>query len=172
MLQDARPLIAQLSPTMRQLGPIVDFLGLYKPELTAFLANTPAATQAKDASGVHYLRTTNPLNPENLAVYPRRIGTNRPNAYTKPGNFRQLRQGLPVFDNRACGSGVPNITNVPLPPFPPSVGDLVPQDLLNRIIEFAFAGQPGVNGPAPPCRLQGPYNFGGQVTQYPHVTAR
>ena len=43
-----------------------------------FLANTPAATQASDSGG-HYLRTTNPLNAENLAVYPRRVGTNRPN---------------------------------------------------------------------------------------------
>jgi phospholipid/cholesterol/gamma-HCH transport system substrate-binding protein len=172
VLEDARPLIAQLDPVMRQLGPIVDFLGLYKPELTAFLANTPAATQAKDTSGVHYLRTVNPLNPENLAVYPRRIGTNRPNAYAKPGNFSQLAQGMPVFDNRHCGAGVPNITNLPAPPLPPSVGDLVPQELLNRIIQFAFAGQPGGNVPAPPCRLQGPYNFGGEITQYPHVNAR
>jgi ABC-type transporter Mla subunit MlaD len=171
VLEDARPLIAQLDPAMRQLGPIVDFLGLYKPELTAFLANTPAATQAKDTSGIHYLRTVNPLNPENLAVYPRRIGSNRPNAYAKPGIFRQLDRGLPVFDDRHCGAGQPNITNVPLPPLPPAVGDLVPQDLLDRIIEFGFGGTPG-NIPAGPCVIQGPYNFGGQVTQYPHVRAR
>src|ERR687891_626234 len=68
VLEDARPLIAQLDPAMRQITPILDFLGLYKRELTAFFANTPAATQASDSSGVHYLRTTNPLNPENLAV--------------------------------------------------------------------------------------------------------
>ena len=162
VLQDARPLIAQLSPTMRQLGPIVDFLGLYKPELTAFLANTPAATQAKDASGVHYLRTTNPLNPENLAVYPRRIGTNRPNAYAKPGNFRQLRQGLPVFDNRACGSGVPNITNVPLPPFPPvgrgsgPAGSAQPDHRV-RVRGPAGRERPGSALPAPgPVQLRRP----------------
>jgi phospholipid/cholesterol/gamma-HCH transport system substrate-binding protein len=172
VLEDARPLIAQLDPAMRQLGPIVDYLGLHKREVTSFFANTPAATQAKDTSGVHYLRTVNPLNPENLAVYPRRIGTNRPNAYAKPENFTQLAQGMPVFENRHCGSGVPSITNVPALPLPPAVGDLVPQDLLDRIVEFAFAGQPGSNGPAPPCRLQGPYNFGGEVTQYPHVNSR
>jgi phospholipid/cholesterol/gamma-HCH transport system substrate-binding protein len=171
VLEDARPLIAQLDPAMRQLGPIVDFLGLYKPELTAFFANTVAGTQAKDTSGIHYLRTTNPLNPENLAVYPRRIGTNRPNPYTQPGNFRQLRNGLPVFDNRHCGAGVPTVTNVPLPPLPPVVGDLVPPELLDRIIEFAFAGNPSAV-PAPPCRLQGRYDFGGEVTQYPHVNEK
>jgi virulence factor Mce-like protein len=173
-LEDARPLIAQLEPAMRQLGPIVDYLGLHKRELTSFFANTPAATQAKDTSGVHYLRTVNPLNPENLAVYPRRIGTNRPNAYAKPESFTQLGRGLPVFENRHCGRPEPTITNVPdLPvPLPPGTPELVPQDLLDRIVEFAFAGEPGGDGPAPPCRLQGPYNFGGEITQYPHVRAR
>jgi virulence factor Mce-like protein len=173
-LEDARPLIAQLEPAMRQLGPIVDYLGLHKRELTSFFANTPAATQAKDTSGVHYLRTVNPLNAENLAVYPRRIGTNRPNAYAKPESFTQLARGMPVFEDRHCGRPEPTITNVPdLPvPLPPEVGELVPQDLLDRIVEFAFAGSPGGDGPAPPCRIQGPYNFGGEVTQYPHVNAR
>jgi phospholipid/cholesterol/gamma-HCH transport system substrate-binding protein len=172
VLEDARPLIAQLDPAMDQIGPIVDFLGLYKPELTAFLANTPAATQAKDTAGIHYLRTVNPLNPENLAVYPRRIGTNRPNAYAKPENFSQLSRGMPVFDDRHCGRPEPTISNVPELPLPPAVGELVPQDLLDRIVQFAFAGSPGGDGPAPPCRLQGPYNFGGEITQYPHVNER
>jgi virulence factor Mce-like protein len=171
VLKDARPLVAQLDPAMDQLGPIVDYLGLHKREITAFLANTPAATQAKDATGVHYLRTTNPLNPENLAVYPRRIGTNRPNPYAKPETFTQLATGLPVYEDRHCGRPDPGITNVPLPPLPPAVGDLVPQDLLDRIIEFGFAGSPG-NVPAPFCRNQGPYNFGGEITQYPHVRER
>jgi virulence factor Mce-like protein len=171
VLEDARPLIGQLDPAMRQIEPILEFIGLYKAELTAFFANTVAATQAKDTSGVHYLRTTNPLNPENLAVYPRRIGTNRPNPYAKPGNFNQLQSGLPVFENRHCGAGVPTVSNVPALPLPPVVGDLVPPDLLNRVIQYAFAGQPG-GGPAAPCRPQGSYDFGGEVTQYPHVNER
>jgi phospholipid/cholesterol/gamma-HCH transport system substrate-binding protein len=171
VLEDARPLIAQLDPAMRQLTPIFDFLGLYKRTITSFLANTPAATQAADANG-HYLRTTNPFNPENLAVYPRRIGTNRPNAYAKPDNFNQLAQGMPVFENRHCGGGVPNITNVPAVPLPPPADELISDQLLDQIIQFAFVGQPGANGPAPPCRLQGPYSFGGEVTQYPHVNER
>jgi phospholipid/cholesterol/gamma-HCH transport system substrate-binding protein len=171
VLEDARPLIGQLDPAMRQLGPMFEFIGLYKPELTAFFANTVAGTQAKDPSGVHYLRTTNPLNAENLAVYPRRIGTNRPNPYAQPGNFNQLQRGLPVFENRHCAAGVPTVSNVPVPTLPPIVGDLVPPDLLNRVVQYAFAGQPG-GGPAPPCRQQGRYDFGGEVTQYPHVNEK
>jgi phospholipid/cholesterol/gamma-HCH transport system substrate-binding protein len=175
ILEDAQPLIAQLDPTMRQVIPILDFLGLYKRELTAFFANTPAATQAQDARGVHYLRSTNPLNPENLAVYPRRIGSNRPNAYAKPGNSDQLRRGMPVFENRHCSRGTPNITNVVPPtlpvPLPSVTEDLIPDALLDQIIEFGFAGQPG-QGVAVPCRWQGKYDFGGEVTQYPHVRER
>jgi phospholipid/cholesterol/gamma-HCH transport system substrate-binding protein len=178
VLDDARPLLAQLDPAMRQLTPILDFLGLYRRELTAFFANTPAATQARDTQGVHYLRTTNPLNPENLAAYPRRLGTNRPNPYTKPGNFDQLRDGLPVFDNRHCGvGGVPSVTNtppveplptpIPLPDVP--LDQLVPDELLERVNRFAFGGG---NVAAPPCRLQGPYDVGGERTQYPHVNER
>jgi phospholipid/cholesterol/gamma-HCH transport system substrate-binding protein len=119
---------------------------------------------------MHYLRTTNPFNPENLAVYPKRIGTNRPNPYAFPQAFLGLRRGMPVFENRHCNNGLPAITNTPLPPLPPSVGDLIPASLLNNILTYAFLGtQRG--GAAPPCRLQGKYDFGGEVTQYPHVRA-
>ncbi len=172
VLEDARPLIAQLDPAFRQLTPIFDFLALYKKEITAFFANTPSATQARDSDGVHYLRTTNPLNPENLAVYPRRIGPNRPNPYQKPGNFSKIASGLPVFDDRHCGRPQPDVTNVPALPLPPVLGDLVPQDLLDRVVQFAFSGSAGGAGVAPPCVNQGPYNFGGEVTQYPHVNDR
>ncbi|HET8756446.1 MAG TPA: MlaD family protein [Solirubrobacteraceae bacterium] len=171
VLEDARPLIAQLDPAARQLSPIFEFLGLHKRELTSIFANSVAATQAA-TGGIHYLRTTNPFNAENLAVYPRRIGTNRPNPYAKSGNFLQLQEGMPVFDGRHCGAGNPLPTNVPLPPLPPAIGDvLVPDELLANILQFAFAGA-GRAAPAPPCRQQGRYDFGGETTQYPHVNER
>ena len=50
----------------------------------------------------------NPLKMENLAVYPRRRGTNRTNAYTKPGNFTKLAKGLPSFETRHCNRAVPS----------------------------------------------------------------
>jgi virulence factor Mce-like protein len=168
VLEDARPFVGQLDPAMRQLSPIFEFLGLYKREITGFFANSVAATQASSQGGLHYLRTTNPFNAENLAVYPRRIGTNRPNAYAKSGNFLQLKQGMPVFENRHCANGNPLPTNL----LPPTIGeDLIPDDLLGNILDFAFAGA-GRAAPAPPCRLQGRYDFGGEVTQYPHVRER
>src|SRR5829696_5120708 len=99
IVRDLRPLLAQTDPALRQLIPILEFF-----------ANTAAATQAFDpGSRLHYLRTTNPLNAENLAAYPRRIGSNRPNPYQLPGGYRKLSSGLEVYENRHCGRAAPTI---------------------------------------------------------------
>jgi virulence factor Mce-like protein len=187
ILDDLSPLLAQLDPALRQLTPMLEFIGLYRRELNAFFSNVVAATQATDPrTRLHYLRTTNPLNPENLAVYPRRIGTNRTNAYRKPDHgFDQLPRGLSSFETRHCGRPVPLLTNDPPPPGGGDVGgvlpfplpdllpgqaeQLIPDELLERINQFGFAGG---EVPAPPCRPQGPYDFSGERTQYPHVRAR
>jgi virulence factor Mce-like protein len=173
VLDDARPLLAQLDPATRQLTPILEFLGLYESELTAFFANVTAATQARGPEGKHYLRTTNPLNPENLAVYPRRIGSNRPNPYYKPRLYDRLREGMPVFENRHCDRVAPDVVNTPVPGVdltPEQLEELIPDELLANIEEFGFGGAPGGDVPAPECRLQGPFDFGGRVTRYPQVT--
>ena len=193
VLEDARPLIAQLDPTARQLTPMLQFIGMYTRELISFFANTPSATEAKDpGTNLHYLRTVNPLNAENLAAYPKRIGSNRPNPYRLPGGFDELPEGLAVYEDRHCNNPVPTITNTPVPvggggglpvqlpvPLPQSpltpqqLQQLVPNDLLGSIVQFAFNGANGSGAvPAPPCRKQGPFDFSGERTQYPHVKAR
>ena len=206
VLEDTRPTLGQLVPVTAQLTPAVDFIGLYKRELTSFFANAGSATQARDASsGLHYLRTSNPLNPENLAAYPNRLPTNRPNPYTLPNHFDQTATGLPVYEDRQCNSAnlLPSITNTPidlvntvvdavptavpplvpglppvtLPPIPqipltPEQAEaLIPDELLAQIQQYAF-GVGGAGVVAPPCRKQGPFEFGGERTQYPHVNAR
>ena len=166
-LDELHPLLPEFDPVLRQVNPILTFLGAYKPELNAFFANTVAVTQAANvpayAKGqrVHYLRTSNPLNPENLAVYPRRIGTNRPNPYTFPGHFQKFAQLLagtgapPLYETRHCGNGVPTIvdTNVlnTLTGVP-----LIGPALADNIRKFAYGTQG--NDPAPPCIQQGPYS--------------
>jgi phospholipid/cholesterol/gamma-HCH transport system substrate-binding protein len=194
VLQDLRPLLGQVDPALRQLNPVLAWLGLYNRELTAFFANTVAATQATTVSNkgpLHYLRTQNPLNPENLAVYPKRLPTNRPNPYTQPGTFTQLRSGLPSYETRQCTGGpIPTLSNVPTPVVPPTLPPLslpvpvpvptpdrgvvdglfsYPQSLINDIARFAFPTGQGVPGTAPPCKQQAPFNVGGESTQYPHV---
>jgi virulence factor Mce-like protein len=181
VLEELRPLLAQAGPAGNQLQPALQFIGLYKPELTSFFANTVAATQAKDpTTRLHYLRTQNPLNPENLAVYPKRLPSNRPNAYRLPGGFNDLARGLSSYETRQCGRSFPlTVTNQPLPNLPVTLPlspqqlqALIPNDLLQRVEQFAFGGQTNAGAvPAPPCRQQGKFNFGGQVTQFPHINA-
>ena len=194
-LLDLRPALGEFDPLLKQLNPILNYLGSNRTELRAFFSNPPTATQATTPDGVHYLRTLNPMNPENLAVYPRRLGSNRPNPYMKPNGYLDIgRGGLKSYETRHCGRGNPvtapaeqlsdqlqavlpflqntvtQVTQNPLTPPPPN-----PDTLANNIINFLFVNA-GRNLPAPPCVNQGPYTVRegrittqGETTQYPHV---
>jgi phospholipid/cholesterol/gamma-HCH transport system substrate-binding protein len=169
-LDQLRPLLDVSDPFLRNLNPIVEYLGLYKHEITQFFANDVASTQAgmTGADGktfVHYLRTSNPLNPENLAIYPKRIATNRSNPYVDPMGYLKLAtQGhLDVFGSYLC-------TSNPVPP----LGPLQPlsaltQPVLDLVQKYAYNGG---TVPAPPCTAQAPLGQAlGQSGAYPHVGA-
>ncbi len=167
LLRELKPLVQQAHPALQQLQPILAFLGLYKREAAAFLANTVAASQAtNEADGVqkHYLRTTNPLTPEILAAYPQRIGSNRPNAYMLPGGFDKLASGLESYETRQCGRGVPALS--------PGV-DGLPALLAPSVIEgINSLILPGGQVPAPPCKQQGKFTFQGRTSQFPTIRPR
>jgi phospholipid/cholesterol/gamma-HCH transport system substrate-binding protein len=159
-LNDLRPLLGQLDPFLRNFNPFLRWLGLYNREFTAFFANITASLGYNDRPGddVRALRLSVPVNPETLAVYPRRIGPNRSNPYFAPGGYDKLRTGLEVFDARSCANGgYPELA-------PPS--DIFPADLRSRIIEFFYQSTDGL---APPCTQQGKFTSSGETTQYPHV---
>ena len=202
-LDELKPLLGQLDPWLRQINPPLAGLAFYKSELNAFFSNSTAATQATNVpegnseQRVHYLRTSNPANPEILAVYPQRIGTNRPNPYTLPGSFSALPAGLSVFEDRQCGRLDPSIltveqisaivagaTTLPdlgpvsalLPPglTPVQLATVLPDDLRALINQFVYGGFPASQVPAPPCKKQGPFpaqgsTCAGQTSDYPHV---
>jgi ABC-type transporter Mla subunit MlaD len=201
-LDQLRPFLGEFDAPLRQLNPLLSFVGDYRRELNAFFANVTAATQATAAvpnsdSPVHYLRTMNPVNPESLAIYPRRLGTDRPNPYAKPGAFDRLAQGLESYETRQCSSGVPTLlapdqllgavggaSDALTALLPPQLRDLSAEQaqqlvaamssymtpaLENDIFKFAFGGVDDVA--APPCRQQGDFTTRGGTTQYPHVTA-
>jgi phospholipid/cholesterol/gamma-HCH transport system substrate-binding protein len=172
-LNDLRPLLGQLSPFLRQLNPPIYGLANYAKELNAFFSNTVASTEATDkppqaTAPVHYLRTTNPINPEVLASYPKRIGSNRPNAYPLPGLFATGTANLPVYENRQCGRGDPPLTNQ----VTPLITALLPSFLRDEINQFVYGGSESAV-PAPPCTLQSKYPPVGDTsfppTQYPQV---
>jgi phospholipid/cholesterol/gamma-HCH transport system substrate-binding protein len=167
-LNDTKPLLARLEPFLRNLQPVFSYLGLYKREIAAFFALDAAATQVTDrppgsSRPLHYLRTTNPLNPENLAAYPRRLPSNRSNPYVEPGGSDQLRGGLPVFGRYLCEIAGPASFLGP-------VGPLLPAELRGLLEQFAFAGSTTGAVPAPACREQAPLGrVVGQSGRYPNL---
>ena len=176
-LDELRPVLAAVDPTLAQLNPILSFLGLYTDELNSFFANTVASTQATTQDGVHYLRTTNPLNLESLAVYGQRLGSNRSNAYAVPRATQKVGKGgtLPVFNAANCGrDNIPDL--VPKEQITPILG----QDVADTVAGLVqrLGGSVGTTGPtqsqaqgSPPCIQQRKYEFGGKITQYPQVGA-
>ena len=83
------PWLARLKPYLGNFVPIFNYINTYKRELAAFFANSTATTQATaqnitQTKLLHYLRISNPVNPETLSGYPHRLESNRGNPYMKP----------------------------------------------------------------------------------------
>jgi virulence factor Mce-like protein len=181
LVDDLRPTLAELTPLLKQLAPNVEGFGNYRGELGAFFANSTAATNGyevtSDGKRLHYLRAVNPVGPENLAAYPRRIGSNRTNPYmllgaAMPANYKK---GLASYETRHCGRPNPTIAPSTTDPATISPADqaIVPAELAKFIQEKAFGGPTGTT-PAPPCTLQAPFPmvFGSpDFTQYPQLRA-
>ena len=168
-LNETTPLLAQVDPFLRELNPILTYLGRYKHEITAFFANDVAATQASERplggnAPVHYLRTTNPVNPENLAAWPYRLATNRSNPYFEPEGYRKLKTGLEVLDDYYC-------TENAVAPLSPLPSELISEELSQQIKDFIYGGLFQGNV-APPCKSQAPLGprFTGTEGIYPHVS--
>ena len=182
-LNNTRPVLRRLDPFLRTLTPVLDYLGLYKSEIAAFFANDSAATQftfkplnkapkgalTEENGTMHVLRVSNPLNPEIMAGYANRLGSNRSNPYMEPGAYTRLKnnQPLPVFGAWLC-------TNNPVPAAPP-VGTNWPQRLATRAAEFIFGGKYNT-GARPPCVAQAPLgsslgldSLNGQTGSYPRL---
>src|SRR2546423_1467124 len=168
-LDEFRPFLAEFDAPLRQLNPVLRYIGAYRNELRSFLANVPAATQAGDrpanAKGiVHYLRTLNPVNPQNLAHYPHRLGSNRSNPYELPGGYLKLAdRSRESYETRDCTKGSPTLPQ-------PNPADPL-NSLIGGILQVTFPGAGGP-GPAPPCIQQGPNSSGGAVPgQFPRLEA-
>jgi phospholipid/cholesterol/gamma-HCH transport system substrate-binding protein len=86
-LAAARPLTRQLRPALQDAVPVVQWLIPYKRELAAWITKLGTATQSSaGAEGRHILRVVIPLNLEGFGLYSGKpLGTNRHNAYSKPG---------------------------------------------------------------------------------------
>ena len=192
LLQDLPPLLRRLDPFLAQLDPFLQNLAQYKHEITAFVANAAAATNARSNSpettgrAVKYLRTAVPLGPDSVAVYPQRLRMNRVNPYMKPLGYLDLRRGLANFETRQCSSGINAVyrlwselsageqANFALST---NLAGAEAEDLYARLRRFSVLDIRNTNDlPAPPCRRQGNYQPlgqpGRQATRYQHVFPR
>ena len=117
-LTESVPFLTQLKPYLGNVVPAINYIDLYRRELAGFFANSAASTQgiAAGATGanLHYLRVSNPINPEVLTPYGQRPSTNRSNPYLEPGGYGKLLTGLPVFGKYLC-------TANPLPTISPTL---------------------------------------------------
>jgi virulence factor Mce-like protein len=111
------PFLRALKPYLGNVVPVIDYIKDYRKEVAGFFANSAAATQARATASrgvLHYLRISNPINPEALMPYQQRPETNRSNPYLGPGGYLKLLKGLPVFGSYLC-------TDHPLPGISPSL---------------------------------------------------
>jgi phospholipid/cholesterol/gamma-HCH transport system substrate-binding protein len=167
------PLLENLRPVLHNFDPFLQFMDGYVPEALSSFANFTASTQAhlgdsntnNQGPPLHYLRTMQVLSPESLAIYTKRIGTNRANPYFQPGALRTLGNGgLQVFEGGSCADSAPSVSGPP--------NETISQTLIEQLVQFHIANAPETPNavPAPACNQQGPFTFNGQTSQYPHVT--
>jgi virulence factor Mce-like protein len=146
ILRDLRPALGELGPFLSEFNPVVDWIGQHQNTLTDLFSNLGAATAAKgiptsdpQATG-HYLRQFGPAGAETVAVHPKRLASNRGNAYLSPLSLlrREVSEkGIaPSFDCDNAGG---------------------PKDATD-----------GASG-SPACHPQNPFTFRGATRSFPHV---
>ncbi len=160
-LNDSVPLLARLTPYLGNFVPVINYINTYRREVAAFFANSTATTQAEaqnitQTGLLHYLRISNPVNPEVLTAYQNRLESNRGNPYMAPGGYGKLLAGLQVFGGYLC-------TRNPQP----TIGPGIPATLVGFLSSVYYTANSG--GPA--CRAQPPLGTTttGQLTSYPHL---
>jgi phospholipid/cholesterol/gamma-HCH transport system substrate-binding protein len=179
LTDDLPPLLNEVSPTFRGLNSIFEVVANYRKEITAFLGNLTATTQAvtslPDGSAPHYLRTLTTLNPDSAAAYPRPLRWDRLNAYTKPGAYNALATHLPVFNTANCTNGLTAFLN-PADANDPDLPNRLPgnTEFFERYQRYAFAGRLSTDEvPQTACEKQGKFESVGrpprEETDYQHV---
>jgi hypothetical protein len=97
-----------------------------------------------------------------LAQYPKRLTSNRTNAYALPGDSNNIKDGLLSFETRQCTG-----QSVQTPSIAPAVTGILDETLRDQIIKFALNNG---NVVAPPCKQQPRFNLAGNLTQFPQLT--
>ncbi len=171
-LGETVPWLTRLKPYLGGLVPVIAYIESYRREIAGFFANSTATTEGVQpaAGGAfrHYLRISNPINPEALTTYPQRPLTNRTNPYLVPGGYGGLIRGLQVFGNYLCTSHpLPGI-GASLSESTTTVADTV-LTLAQLVQKYYYTSNPA--GPA--CAAQAPLGSltTGRAGNFPHLQA-
>jgi phospholipid/cholesterol/gamma-HCH transport system substrate-binding protein len=143
-LDDSVPLLTRAKPYLGGVIPVLNYINTYRREIAAFFANSTAADEATAPAAVgqkllHYVRISNPVNPETVTDYAHRPSTNRGNPYLVPNGYQSLVAGLPVFGSNLCTSNPP-----------PSIGPTIPASLAATLSSTYYTADPS----GPPCKAQ------------------
>jgi phospholipid/cholesterol/gamma-HCH transport system substrate-binding protein len=189
---DLPPLLNQLVPFTRQINPLVAVIGRYQSDVTGLLGNVTGITNAQTSTEAgnlsHYIRSSAPLYPEDLAMFgptaasEHRLAYSRSNPYIAPNSALNVINGLQTFDTRACSSP-PGLT-AGLGPDTAYVGNPAwdnratfdtPQEMLDELKSTAFRDETSTSAlPTPACNKQPAQPSLGQIpelTDYTHVYA-
>jgi phospholipid/cholesterol/gamma-HCH transport system substrate-binding protein len=174
---DFPPLLVALDPFLRSLNPVLMDIAMHRREIAALFANGTAATNASRPGEPKFLRSLVSVHPEGLAVLPRRLRSNRANAYVAPGAFARIGE-LAGFETRQCATGITALLDpsvVADPAFSARAGGDPgeAQTFFEQLQRFSLGGELNTNNvPAPGCAKQAPFDpigAPGPATDYPHV---
>jgi ABC-type transporter Mla subunit MlaD len=137
------PALGALLPAVRQVSPIINFIGLYRTELTTAMANLAASLEATAPAGTStgstsYLRSLAIVGNESIFGQSVREPTNRSNTYFSPGELSRLSQG------GLLAASCANTGN---------------------------KSQSGFGFPNVPCKVQPGFRWAGLTRYFPHVTS-
>jgi virulence factor Mce-like protein len=137
------PALDALLPAVRQVSPIINFIGLYRTELTTAMANLAASLEARAPANVPggsagYLRSLAIVGNESIFGQSVREPSNRSNTYFSPGELADVARGGLLSTNCA------NTGN---------------------------ASQSAFGFKNVPCRVQPGFSWAGLTRYFPHVTA-
>jgi phospholipid/cholesterol/gamma-HCH transport system substrate-binding protein len=160
-LNGSVPWIKRLTPYLGNLVPVFDYINTYRREIAAFFGNSAATTEGEQLNvsstrELHYLRISNPVNPEVLTAYQHRLESNRAEPYMAPNGYSQLVSGLSVFDGALCTNNAQ-----------PTIGPLISPSIAAILRATYYTATPG----GPPCKAQGLLGPAttGQDQAFPHL---
>ena len=121
----ACPWLTRLKPYLGNFVPIFNYINTYRRELAGVLRQQHGDDRRRTSQNIsqtkllHYLRISNPVNPETLTSYQHRLESNRGNPYMAPGGYQQLLGGLSVFGSYLCTANPQ-----------PTIGPTIPANLV------------------------------------------